>query len=245
MIAERCVVTLLMLLMMAAAARAQISTLIDSGERAPLIQVNRISNAVTSQTSSLFIGQSGRSLLAPYPARTVQVRQKAPLQDTLGRYASSEARLLQLIASAEAGRDGYDAVQHGARIRPSKRPTDMTIGEIYDWIVATPGQPHAIGRYQFIPDTLRRLVAQAGFNRRTPFSPAVQDQLAEILLADAGLASFQAGGLTRHGFMHNLAKIWAGLPTSTGKSYYHGYAGNHATMTWARYDREMRAIYPG
>ena len=160
-------------------------------------------------------------------------------------YASSEARLLQLIASAEAGPDGYDAVQHGARIRPNKRPTDMTIGEIYDWIVATPGQPHAIGRYQFIPDTLRRLVSQAGFDRRTPFSPAVQDQLAEILLADAGLAVFQAGGLTRHGFMNNLAKIWAGLPTSNGKSYYDGYAGNHATMSWARYDAEMRLIYPG
>ena len=245
MIAERCVITLAVLLLMASAARAQISTLIESGERTPLIQVNRVANAVTTQTSSLFIGQSGRSLLAPYPARTVPARHKAPVQDTLGRYASSEARLLQLIASAEAGPDGYDAVQHGARIRPNKRPTDMTIGEIYDWIVATPGQPHAIGRYQFIPDTLRRLVGQAGFDRRTPFSPAVQDQLAEILLADAGLASFQSGGLTRHGFMNNLAKIWAGLPTSNGKSYYHGYAGNHATMTWARYDREMKAIYPG
>jgi len=73
----------------------------------------------------------------------------------------------------------------------------------------------------------------------------VQDQLAEILLKDAGLATFQAGSITRHTFMNNLAKIWAGLPTSTGKSYYHGYAGNHATMTWARYDAEMSRIYPG
>lgn len=245
MIVKRCVITLTFLLLTAVAAVAQISTLIDSGQRTPLIQVNRISGPVNTQTSSLFIGQNGGSLIAPYPARTRNVRFKAPITNTLGRYATSEARLLQLIAAAEAGPDGYDAVQHGARIRPDKRPTDMTIGEIYNWIVATPGQPHAIGRYQFIPDTLRRLVSQAGFDRRTPFSPAVQDQLAEILLADAGLASFQAGGLTRHGFMNNLAKIWAGLPTSNGKSYYDGYAGNHATMTWARYDAEMRQIYPG
>ena len=229
---------------MAVAARAQISTLVDSNQRTPLIQVNRDSGLVNAQTSSLFVGQSGGSLFAPYPARNRDLRQKAPIPNALGRHASSEARLLHLIASAEAGPDGYDAVQHGARVRPDKRPTDMTIGEIYDWIVATPGQPHAIGRYQFIPDTLRRLVSQAGFDRRTPFSPAVQDQLAEILLADAGLASFRSGGLTRHGFMNNLAKIWAGLPTSTGKSYYHGYAGNHATMTWARYDAAMRRIYP-
>jgi hypothetical protein len=45
--------------------------------------------------------------------------------------------------------------------------------------------------------------------------------------------------------MNNLAKIWAGLPNSTGKSHYHGYAGNQATMTWARFDAEMAMIFPG
>ena len=241
MIVERCVVTLAFLLLMAVSARAQINTLVSGAERSPLIQVNRGGDRINNQTSSLFIGQSGRSLLAPYPARSIRV--KAPIPDILGRGASTEARLLALIASAEAGPDGYDAVQHGATRRPAKRPTDMTIGEIYNWIVATPGQPHAIGRYQFIPDTLRRLVNEAGFDRRTRFTPAVQDQLADILLRDAGLVEFKAGGLTRQSFMHNLAKIWAGLPTASGKSYYDGYAGNSATMTWARYDAEMQRIY--
>jgi hypothetical protein len=240
MIIERCAMTLVLLLLMAVGARAQVTPLIGGGDRTPFVQMNTGGNALNSGASSLFVGQSGRSLFAPYP-----IRQKAPVRDILGQYASPEARLLGLIASAEAGPDGYDAVQHGASRRPSKRPTDMTIGEIYDWIVATPGQPHAIGRYQFIPATLRTLVGQAGFNRQTPFTPAVQDQLAEILLDDAGMANFRAGGLTRHGFMNNLAKIWAGLPTSSGKSHYHGYAGNQATMTWARYDAEMSRIYPG
>ncbi len=240
MIIERCVVTLFLLVLMAMGAHAQVTPLISGGDRVPLVQINRTSEPLKSIGSSLFIGQSGGSLFAPYPTR-----HKTPIGGVLGRYASSEARLLQLIASAEAGPDGYDAVQHGASKRPAKRPTDMTIGEIYDWIVATPGQPHAIGRYQFIPDTLRRLVGQAGFTRQTQFTPAVQDQLAEILLNDAGLVVFRAGSITRHAFMNNLAKIWAGLPTSSGKSFYHGYAGNHATMTWARYDAEMSQIYPG
>lgn len=239
MIFKRCVATLVMLLVMAVAARAQVTPLIGGTERTPLVQVNRGAGASAGR-SSLFVGQSGNSLFAPYPQR-----QKAQIGIGLGRHATSEARLLTLIASAEAGPDGYDAVQHGATRRPAKRPTDMTIGEIYNWIVATPGQPHAIGRYQFIPSTLRTLVRQAGFNRQTRFTPAVQDQLAEILLHDAGLSQFQSGGINRHRFMHNLAKIWAGLPTSTGRSYYHGYAGNHATMTWARYDAEMARIYPG
>ena len=40
--------------------------------------------------------------------------------------------LRHVIGRAESPRAGYDDVQHGARIKPRKRPTDMTIGEIYD-----------------------------------------------------------------------------------------------------------------
>jgi hypothetical protein len=51
--------------------------------------------------------------------------------------------------------------------------------------------------------------------------------------------------MNRHQYMNNLAQIWAGLPTSSGKSHYHGFAGNRATMTWARFDAEMAKIFPG
>jgi hypothetical protein len=94
--------------------------------------------------------------------------------------------LKHLIGWAEAGRNGYDAVQHGARIGPNKRPTQMTIGQIKQWIRATPGQPHAIGRYQFIPATLDTLVREIGFSANTVFTADVQDRLADLLLEDAG-----------------------------------------------------------
>ena len=87
----------------------------------------------------------------------------------------------------------------------------MTLGEIYQWIDDTPGQPHAIGRYQFIPPTLRRVARERGFGPETQFTPGVQDALALVLLNDAGFARFQAGELDRRRFMHNLARIWAGL----------------------------------
>ena len=38
------------------------------------------------------------------------------------------------------------------------------------------------------------------------------------------------GKISRHRFMENLARIWAGLPTSTGRSYYRrpcGQPGRH------------------
>jgi hypothetical protein len=162
-----------------------------------------------------------------------------------GQVDAATARLLTLISRAESPRMGYDAVQHGARVRPNKPPTQMTMGEILQWIEDTPNQPHAIGRYQIIPATLRRLITRLDLHPHPRFTPALQDQMAEALLADAGYPAFRRGEMGRHEFMNNLARIWAGLPNSSGQSHYHGYAGNRATVTWSRFDAEMAAIYPG
>lgn len=184
--------------------------------------------AVQSGLASLFTGKAGNSMFRALPraAATGQI-----------------AKLMQLIASAEAGSAQYDAVQHAAKIRPGKRPTAMTLGEIYDWISRTPGQQHAIGRYQFIPATLKRLAKKAGAGRGDRFSPELQDRLAHQLLEEAGLSAMLAKSMSRTDFMNNLAKIWAGLPTSSGKSYYHGFAGNRATMTWTHFETEMTRIF--
>ena len=154
-------------------------------------------------------------------------------------------KLKQLIGRVDAGAKDYDAVQHGARIRPGKRPTQMTIGEIFRWIDRTPGQHHAIGRYQFIPSTLRAVVREAGLGLQTRFSPETQDFLADILLDDAGLEAFLAGQISRHRFMENLARIWAAFPTSTGRSHYHGIAGNRAVISWNEFDTHMQRIFVG
>ncbi|TCP42911.1 hypothetical protein [Rhodovulum marinum] len=206
--------------------------------------------APTAHGASLFAGRAGTGLFAPRAPRppAPEAAMRTSLRAALhapGPTADAAARIRHLIARAEAGRDGYDAVQHGARVRPAKPPTRMTIAEIYAWIAATPGQPHAIGRYQFIPSTLRQLVRELGIDLNTVFSPGIQDRLADLLLEDAGFAEFTAGRITRTRFMNNLAQIWAGLPTSSGKSHYHGFAGNRATMTWARFDAEMAQIFPG
>ncbi len=191
-----------------------------------------------SQTGpSLFAGASG--VLAPMPARL-----SAPLMPR--KHATGPvAGILDIIARAEAGPSGYDAVQYGARTKPPRPPTRMTLAEIEAWTRDTPGQPHAIGRYQFIPATLRRLTRALELPADTRFTPDIQDRLAERLLMEAGLDRFRAGELGRIAFMNNLARIWAGLPTSSGRSHYHGYAGNKATMSWARFEREMAGLFGG
>ena len=50
------------------------------------------------------------------------------------------------------------------------------------------------------------------------------------------------GEITREAFLLNLAKVWAGLPTPSGRSYYHGVAGNRAALSYDSYPR--RARYP-
>lgn len=201
---------------------------------------------VRGGAGSLFAGKGGLGLFAPHPKRETAKLQRANLSLVSPNRLSMgpSAQILDLISKAEAGAKGYDAVQHGARSLPEKPPTHMTIGEIYAWIERTPGQPHAIGRYQFIPETLKRLVNDSGLGVHETFTPQVQDILAEALLMEAGLLSVSRGQMGRQTFMNNLARIWAGLPNSSGKSHYHGYAGNRATMTWARFDSEMSKIFP-
>ncbi len=230
-----------------AAAFGEANSIFDDGHfssgRGALVQVPASAPEITTASGapSLFIGRAGSSFFRPYPVRIAA--DTGRVQFSMG--GSTVDRIRHLIAVAEAGPAGYDAVQHGAKVRPPRRPTAMTVAEIYAWIDATPGQPHAIGRYQFIPATLRRLVTKTGVHPGEVFGARVQDKLADALLAEAGLNAVHRGEISRHQFMRNLAKIWAGLPLQNGQSYYHGYAGNKATMSWAQFDAEMARIFPG
>ena len=203
--------------------------------------------ASSTPAGSLFVGAASGGMFAPSPVRLrafpkLEEETTAPLaQPPL----TGDVDIIRaIIGKAEAGRAGYDAVQHGARIKTPKPPTQMTLAQIFQWIKETPGQPHAIGKYQFIPKTLASVVKRSGIPRSARFSPAVQDALADVLLADAGFARFQNGTLSRKAFMNNLAKIWAGLPNSSGRSHYHGYAGNKAVISWSQFEAAMAQIRP-
>lgn len=191
-------------------------------------------------SAGLFIGRAEGGLFADRPAHDPVFTDAL----TTKLHGSDVQMIRALIQEAESPRGGYNAVQYGARIKPVKAPTDMTLAEIFAWIDATPGQPHAIGRYQFIPQTLRRLIIKTGTDMAQPFSPLVQDQLADVLLLEAGFNQFRAGALGRKDFMNNLAKIWAGLPNSTGVSHYDNYAGNKAVVSWAYFESVIAGISP-
>jgi len=70
----------------------------------------------------------------------------------------------------------------------------------------------------------------------------VQELLANLLLAEAGLDQVLRGEIDRITFKRNLARIWAGFPLPNGKSYYQGFAGNKATMSWQRFAKKLDRI---
>ena len=152
-------------------------------------------------------------------------------------------QLLTLISRAEAPFHGYDSIHLNARSHTPKQPSQMTIAEILNWVDTTPGQPHAIGRYQFIPDTLRYVTRALQIPSSTVFDGSTQDRLAIYLINGAGYSEFMSNRLTMDDFMDNLAKVWAGLPLASGRSAYHGYAGNRATITRDEYSSAMASIF--
>lgn len=156
-------------------------------------------------------------------------------------------RLRALINHAESRSLGYDDY-HGsggaARIPPPKRPRDMSIGEIFAWVKSSPGQQHAIGRYQIIPSTLAELVERAGLALETRFDEKIQDTLANVLILDAGYIELKEGKKPLAAFMDDLARVWAGLPLTSGLSAYNGTAGNRATVSREFYTEQMAQIFP-
>lgn len=126
-----------------------------------------------------------------------------------------ERAALSVLAKYESGAAGYDAVNQGGSNKGrtvlgysgdikgmsqhgGRSLTDMTIGEIkqlqYDdksmsmdqWIAA--GKLHAVGRYQFIGNTLPGVAARAGFGDDVKFTKAVQDKMAIQLIKERGIS---------------------------------------------------------
>ena len=132
-----------------------------------------------------------------------------------GAITDIQQKALNVLAKYESGAHGYEAVnqigtnqgrgvkgfsgsfksmkQHGGRSL-----TDLTIGEIkqlqYDdktmsdseWIAA--GKLHAVGRYQFIGNTLGGVAKRAGIPDTAKFGPGVQDIMALQLMKERGIS---------------------------------------------------------
>ena len=134
-----------------------------------------------------------------------------------GEISDDERAALGVLAKYESGAAGYNAVNQGgsdsgrsvlgfsgdirnASWNPSKTPlTELTVGEIKarqaeeyprqswaEWFAA--GKLHAVGRYQFIGNTLPGVAARAGISDSAKFDATTQDRMAIQLIKERGIS---------------------------------------------------------
>jgi len=112
------------------------------------------------------------------------------------------------------------------------------------------GTLFAVGRYQFIPETLRLAVAAAGFTSTDLFNAAAQDWLAVALLLwgkRTALRDYLQGrDVSLEAAQLDLAKEWASIPQANGRGVYDGdSAGNRATAKVGRVQSALKAARAG
>lgn len=122
----------------------------------------------------------------------------------------------------------------------------MTVGEVMrrqQLYVDNPRNPEglfAVGKYQFVPGTLKETVNALGIDRNARFTPQLQEKMFADYLIDEKRPSVHAyitgktsgaQGLERA--QHALALEFAsvGDPRNGGRSTYDGIAGNSASIT--------------
>ncbi len=96
------------------------------------------------------------------------------------------------------------------------------------------GWLYAVGRYQFIPSTLRFAVDSSSVSWHDNFTPEVQDRLmaALVLYKRPTIVSYLQGSHDNVGAaVDALAREWACVEYRNGRGYYDGYGGNRASLT--------------
>ena len=123
-----------------------------------------------------------------------------------------------------------------------------TLDQIYTFqagMLKSDPRSTAVGRYQFLRNTLKKLQAKHSLPGSTFFSPELQDQFAVDLLVGRGYKAWWRGAIDDAEFASYLSMEWASLPDpdNDGRSHYDGdVAGNHASTTLAHvYDMLAKA----
>lgn len=108
---------------------------------------------------------------------------------------------------------------------------DYTVGQV---IAYQQGWLHAVGRYQFIPVTLRFAVAHSDVDNLDMFTPEVQDKLMAVLVMHKrpAVGAYLRGDHDHIEWaMNELAYEWASIEYRHGRGYYDRTGGNRAHIT--------------
>lgn len=146
--------------------------------------------------------------------------------------------LLDLVASKEASIHGYNQT-NGPKNRDNL--TEMTFAEVIakqdaDYYMNKPqATSNAVGRYQFIPKTLKHAMDLTGLSPDDVMNEENQDKMAAALLEKRKLSEFLSGEIDAEQFAEELSKEWAAFPVMEGErrgeSRYEEIGNNTAHLT--------------
>jgi muramidase (phage lysozyme) len=162
------------------------------------------------------------------------------------------ALLLDFIGDTEAP-NGYDTIFGNRQTKLYSPITSMTLAELQAnqknwaskvWVRAHWGAKtasSASGRYQFMRDTMKGLIAELKLSTGQKFDANLQDRLGLHLLKRRGYDAFAAGKIDITEFGKRLAQEWASFPVLTdcqgahrwvkrGETYYAGDALNKSLV---------------
>jgi len=119
---------------------------------------------------------------------------------------------------------------------------DFTVKEV---IQMQRWQIYAVGRYQFIPSTLRWAVNHSSVNELDMFTPEVQDTLMATLIVykRPAVGAYLRGDHDLLGWaLDELAKEWASIEYRNGHGFYDHIGGNRAKITRAEVIPVLQSI---
>ena len=149
--------------------------------------------------------QTAAAVPTATPSQAATVPAPAP-QARPSNVPSGES-IRDVIGQSEGGQSGYNATYgygYGKQdpliekmFGVGKKLTDLSIGEVLMYAQARGGNKGAVGKYQFMPSTLRDLVSKASgyaIHHQTKFTPQVQDTLYGIF-SQSNVKVLKANGI--------------------------------------------------
>ncbi|QBP06192.1 hypothetical protein [Synechococcus phage S-B68] len=159
-------------------------------------------------------------------------------------------RVRPLADLISKGEGDYNAVNRGwAGDTPGgiqrltgKTFDQFTVGQVMDmqrrWL-------YAVGRYQFIPRTMRFAVANSDVTRQDMFTSDTQDRLFATLLEHKRPVIgqyLQGAPVPLWRALDAVAREWASVEYRSGRSYYRGVGGNRAHITRSEVKNVLTSI---
>lgn len=175
------------------------------------------------------LGGSGASLSSVADLAAKEVTVSAPIHEQLKPLADLLAR----------GEGNYNSVNRGWA-GDTPQGIDGLTGSSFSGFslsrVASmqSGWLYAVGRYQFIPVTLRFAVDSSSVSWSDNFTPEVQDRLMAALVLykrPTIIAYLQGSHNNVAAAVDALAREWACVEYRHGRGYYDGYGGNRASIS--------------